>query len=185
MNTKESPSHEAPIEIGISVPMEGHTRASIRNLVLTVHAYGSLLSKACGEEFYAPDDMLSDMDNGIEIGCKEQLLAYLKKEASELKGITFTDEEIIFQFPKEHHWEILAEAINKNAISHKRISAKRVDDTNEKFAFRVWLTRLGINGPSFKAERQMMYKNLTGHTAFKDDVARMRWEENRRRARCN
>lgn len=46
---------------------------------------------------------------------------------------------------KTRAYILLAAAINKNSIEQKRVSAKKVDETNEKFAFRVGLVRLGLN----------------------------------------
>lgn len=41
---------------------------------------------------------------------------------------------------------------------------KRVE--SEKFAFRVWLLRLGFNGSGYRAQRAILLKNLSGSAAF-------------------
>ncbi len=43
---------------------------------------------------------------------------------------------------------------------------KRVD--NEKFAFRVFLIRLGFIGDDYKAARKILLSNLSGNSAFKN-----------------
>lgn len=54
--------------------------------------------------------------------------------------------------------------------------AKRVVGTekkveSEKFAFRVWLLRLGFNGSEYKAQRAILLKNLSGSAAFPTKAA--------------
>ena len=47
---------------------------------------------------------------------------------------------------------------------------------NEKFAFRSWLTKLGWKGAEGKMERNLLYKNLNGNTAFCTEESKIRWE---------
>ena len=69
----------------------------------------------------------------------------------------------------------LAAAMNRMAITQKRVQAKNVDDSNEKYALRIWLIRLGLNGDEFKADRKRLMANLTGHTAFRSEEEKNRW----------
>jgi hypothetical protein len=52
-------------------------------------------------------------------------------------------------------------------------SYKETTTTNDKFTFRTWLIRLGLNGDEFETARHHLLKNLTG------DIA---WRNNRRAA---
>ena len=70
----------------------------------------------------------------------------------------------------------LAGAMNRMALTQKRVQAKDVDDSNEKYSLRVWLIRLGLNGADFKADRKRLMENLSGHSAFRNDAERERWE---------
>ena len=70
----------------------------------------------------------------------------------------------------------LAAAMNKMSIMQKRVQAKDVDDSNEKYSLRVWLIRLGLNGAEFKEDRKRLMAPLSGHTAFRNDAERERWE---------
>ena len=49
----------------------------------------------------------------------------------------------------------------------KRINATEKEVTNEKYAFRCFLLRLGFIGAEYKADRKILLKNLTGSSAFK------------------
>ena len=61
----------------------------------------------------------------------------------------------------------LATMMNKMAIKQKRIQAKSIHTENEKYSFRIWLLRLGMNGDEFKHIRKLLMENLEGHTAFR------------------
>ena len=69
----------------------------------------------------------------------------------------------------------LAAAMNKMATTQKRVQAKSVDDSNEKYALRIWLIRLGMNGDEYKEDRKRLMANLTGHTAFRSEEEKERW----------
>ena len=47
---------------------------------------------------------------------------------------------------------------------------------NEKFAFRSWLTKLGWKGSEGKMERNLLYRNLNGNTAFCTEESKIRWD---------
>ena len=67
--------------------------------------------------------------------------------------------------------------MNKMALEQKRIQAKAVNEENEKYALRIWLTRLGMNGPEHKEARRVLMENLTGHCAFRTEADKLRWQE--------
>lgn len=90
--------------------------------------------------------------------------------------MTITDEKVTFTgFPTAPDYDHLtafghlAILMNQQAISQKRIQAKEVNDSNEKYALRTWLLRLGMNGPDFKQTRKILMENLSGHAAFRTD----------------
>ena len=145
------------------------------------------MSKATGGDFYASEALVDDLQNGVGNNDKNKVLTVIKNVADELRGISFEydknlDGNVIFNgFPNTDDealiraWYSLAEAINKTAIKQRHIRAKRSDEPNEKFAFRTWLTRLGLNGADLKEERSILYKNLNGHTAFRNEETRQKW----------
>lgn len=49
----------------------------------------------------------------------------------------------------------------------KRITAKEKETDNDKYAFRCFLLRLGFIGESYKQERKILLRNLSGSSAFK------------------
>ena len=54
------------------------------------------------------------------------------------------------------------------AKEQKRVTAKEKPVDNEKFAFRVFLIRLGFVGDEYKAARKILLHNLSGNSAFKN-----------------
>lgn len=50
----------------------------------------------------------------------------------------------------------------------KRASSTETEVTNEKYAFRCFLLRLGFIGPEYKTERKILLQNLTGNSSWKN-----------------
>ena len=57
-------------------------------------------------------------------------------------------------------------ALCRMSKEQKRINATEKDVTNEKYAFRCFLLRLGFIGAEYKADRKILLKNLTCSSAF-------------------
>lgn len=58
------------------------------------------------------------------------------------------------------------------ARNQKRVNAAEKPITNEKYAFRCFLLRLGFIGDEYKTERKILLRNLTGSSAFKSSSAK-------------
>jgi hypothetical protein len=56
------------------------------------------------------------------------------------------------------------------AKEQKRVMAKEKLVENEKYAFRVFLLRLGFVGGDYKEARKILLKNLSGNSAFKSGI---------------
>ena len=106
------------------------------------------------------------------------------EERGGLIGLTFDEDEwrVVFDgFPASldpahiKAFTNLATAMNKMAQKQKRIQAKTVNDSNEKYALRIWLVRLDMNGDEHKEDRKILMENLTGHTAFRTDAEKEKW----------
>lgn len=59
-------------------------------------------------------------------------------------------------------------AIGAQALNQTCASRRKTQTTNEKYTFRTWLLRLGLNGDEFKTARQHLLENLDGCIAWKD-----------------
>ena len=112
---------------------------NLSNLQNLLAAKGTLIKKALG------------VDN-LEV----------KEEYEKVSFPWFDGEEV----PKPYIEFIVA--ICQMSRNQKRISAKAKEVTNEKYAFRCFLLRLGFIGPEYKETRKELLKNLSGSSAFKN-----------------
>lgn len=60
-------------------------------------------------------------------------------------------------------------AVSAQAIAQRSTVMKKTISTNEKFTFRTWLIRLGLNGEEFKTTRDHLLANLEGDRAWRYD----------------
>ena len=183
---EETAAPPEPLTAEISFPLSQHTVQSLTNLICMIHSRGALLSKATGGQFFADKSLADAILDDKTFRSIYELIAYIREWEEtnpELKGIRFSEDKVIFDgFGAAADAETvqtftkLAAAMNKMAITQKRVQAKDVDDSNEKYALRIWLIRLGLNGADFKADRKRLMAPLSGHTAFRNDMERERWE---------
>ncbi|BFL45659.1 hypothetical protein [Lactonifactor longoviformis] len=166
-----------PLELAISFPVGEHTGVSLRNLVNMIYSRGPLLSKASGGNFRVEKALAEILK---EDACTATVQTFLKTLADYtethdgMEGLQITEQQISFTgFPvpaDQAHADAfrqLAAMMNAMALSQKRIQAKEVNTENEKYAFRIWLLRLGMNGDACKAARKVLMENLSGHVAFR------------------
>ena len=173
-------SADEPSLVEVAMPIDGHTSRSLGNLINLVYTRAGLINKALGTQFSISDELISgallleeDFDDLLE-GKKNSLCS----------GIRFNDGMIYFsaslkdQAPEKiRAFMELTAAMNQQALAQKRIHAKKVNEENEKYAMRIWLTRLGMNGPKFKETRKALMQNLFGNAAFRTEAEKQRWAE--------
>lgn len=194
----ETPEAEAstdePISLTVSVPADTHTGISLRNLIYLLYTRAGLLNKALGTRFRVDDALVEALQ---EEACTITAAAFRKaigdfevEHGMAMEGLTITPETITFSgLPETSEAEtlrtftILCGMMNKQALTQKRIQAKMVNDENEKYALRIWLTRLGMNGPEYKEARAILMKNLSGHSAFRTKAEEERWKERQAKKR--
>ncbi len=191
-DTDEEDNDEYPLDLTVSVPLADHTVQTLKNLICTIYSRGSLLSKATGGTFFA-DKALTDALDEHEFHSVPELIAFIREWEEtnpELKGIRFDGDELIFdgfgEAPDADHvraFTDLASAINTMALTQKRVQAKEVDDSNEKYTMRIWLVRIGFGGAEYKADRRILMENLSGHSAFRNDEEKAKWTERQKAKR--
>ena len=62
-------------------------------------------------------------------------------------------------------------ALTHQALTTKKAICRKTVSDNEKYTFRCWLLRLGLNGDEFKTCRLHMTKNLEGNSAWRNGAA--------------
>ena len=133
---------DAPESLTISMPKDGFTDESIENLKRLVESKAALIRKALGAEDLTVTIEEDKVSFPWFAGCPapDEISAYAKF-IGKLCGI---------------------------AKIRKRVSAKEKPVENEKFAFRMFLIRLGLVGDDYKQARKILLKNLPGNSAFKN-----------------
>ena len=181
-----------PLNASISFPLADHTVQSLTNFICMIHSRGALLSKATGGNFSA-DKSLADEIGKHEFRSIHELIAFIREWGETnppLTGISFNSDKLTFdgfgQAQDADHVQTfmkLAGAMNHMALTQKRVQAKDVDDSNEKYAMRVWLVRIGFGGADHKTDRRILLEHLTGHSAFRNDEERAKWMERQKAKR--
>lgn len=192
---EDKPSAEAdnpfPLNLSVSVPMEGMEVGSLRNLLNLLYSRGSLLSKAVGGTFVVTEELLNQMEEA-EPDCTADFLATFRNHCEGVKGITFTAEKVtldgFIEVPDADHvscFQRLTALMVQMAKTQKHIQAKEVRAENEKYAFRVWLLRLGMTGEQYKLDRKLLLENLSGHSAFRtpEDAEKAKQKHQKQKAK--
>ena len=74
-------------------------------------------------------------------------------------------------------------AIGVQALNQSCASRRKTQTTNEKYTFRTWLLRLGLNGEEFATARQHLLANLPGCIAWRDPAQAEAQKERMRQKR--
>lgn len=140
-SAKENVESESTQSVGLTVELP-HETVAVGNLMNLLQAKGKLIQKALGS-----DNIHFEID----------------------------DDKIAFPWftsmPDRDHVQACTAfiaAICKLSKETKRTSAKEKEVTNEKYAFRCFLLRLGMIGDEYKAIRNILLQNLEGSAAFKN-----------------
>ena len=73
-------------------------------------------------------------------------------------------------------WSAFLAAAVRFSLKAKRITAKEKAVENEKFAFRTFLVKIGMNDISNKDYRRQLLRNLSGDAAFATAESRAKWQ---------
>ncbi len=144
-------SEEMSEGLTISMPMDGFNPDSIDRLQKLVDSKARLIKKALGAQ---------------------SLKIRIRNDKVEFPWWTRMPE------PEETQ-AYLAFIANLCAMAKeaKRVVATEKPVESEKFAFRVWLLRLGFSGSEYKAQRAILLKNLSGSAAFPTKAAAYSFSE--------
>ena len=125
-------------DLTVSLPLD---KVAVGNLTKLLDAKGSLIKKALG-------------------------IAELPIEITE-DAVSFPWFSLSPDLDSAKAYANFITALCRMSKEQKRINATEKEVTNEKYAFRCFLLRLGFIGAEYKAARKILLKNLTGGSAFK------------------
>lgn len=123
----------------VAIPLEN---VSAGNLTKLLDAKGELIKKALGV-----DDIRIKMDE---------------------EKVSFPWFSEVLDTETCQAYQNFIAALCKMSKEQKRINSTEKKVSNEKYAFRCFLLRLGFIGDNYKTDRKILLKNLTGSSAFKN-----------------
>ena len=176
-------------ETTVSLPVEGMTAEGLKNLIYLIHSKQYLINRAFAEEVFRIPAELVEALGGTEVSGTETFLQVFGSHAEGCRGISFPDGKAAFTLPAINDPDMirafthLTAAMAQQAREQKRIRPDETIEENEKYYMRIWLLRLGFGGKEGKEVRNLLLKNLKGHSAFRTDENRQRWQEARRNER--
>lgn len=160
-----------------TVPLAGHTGTSLWNIVNMLASKERLIMKSFNLEEALVDDAFAEELSEKEISDTESFRkAFLEARPERCPGLAFNFEGGLITFALEAEaftpdqakaWSDLVGCLNVYAKTLKHASYKPSSDENPKFTFRVWLTRLGMNGEGYKGTRKTLLAPLEGNSAFR------------------
>ena len=179
-NTDDDAVREEPLDMNMNfeIPLGVHTGATLRNLVNLIYSRGPLVNQATGGHFEADAGLIEALKDDrctyTRANFFRAVADYEDQHGKSLYGLTITPETVSFtgfgEAADVDHLRAfghLAVMMNNQALHQKRIQAKAVDAVNEKYAMRIWLVRIGMDGEEFKQTRKILMEKLTGHSAFR------------------
>ena len=183
----EEAQAEEQVSLTVEVPMKNHTGATLRNLINLIYTRAGLINKALGTGFRVDEALVETLKDEACALTKEALLqaigGFETEHGKAIDGLAITPEGITFSTLPEtgdaetlQTFTVLCGMMNKQAMDQKRIQAKAVNEENEKYALRIWLTRLGMKGPEFKDARRVLMANLSGNCAFRTPAEEEKWK---------
>ena len=179
---------EALETISISLPLEGHTAGSIRNLAAMLVSRGNLISKATGGQFSCTAELMEAINPATDIPTIKHIL---DENSGALEGLVIEEDRITFEgFPltddpkKTKAFMQLASLMGRMAKEQKHTLARPVAAENEKYSFRIWLISLGMKGDEYAQTRKILLAPLSGNAAFKDEAMQNRWREKQKAKRA-
>ena len=184
----ETPHTEAD-ETTVSIPVEGMSAEGLKNLVFLTRSKQYLINRAFAEDVFRVPTALVEELGSTEIPDAETFLQTFQNHAEGCRGISFQDGKITFTLPTAGDpgmikaFTHLTAAMVRQAKEQKRISPKETIEENEKYYMRIWLLRLGFGGAEGKEIRDLLMKKLKGHSAFRTEANKQRWQEARRNER--
>ena len=140
--TEDMPDAATLDGLTIILPRESFSAAALDNLDRLLESKGSLIRKAFGIEeavYTLTDDRLT--------------FAWLTGDITPEKAKACRD---------------FIGRLCEMAKRQKRVTARVRAVTNEKYAFRCFLLRLGLIGAEYKTTRKILLRNLSGSAAWRD-----------------
>ena len=183
----DEPKDYDPVQLTVSLPLARHTGMSLRNLINLLYTRAPLLNKALGTAFRVDERLVNALREDANVLTMERFSETVTNLENAIgkavDGLVIDTDRLTFSTLPEtsdvatlRTFTTLCAMMNKQALTQSRIQAKEITGENEKYAMRIWLLRLGMNGPEYKEERRILMERLSGHAAFRTEADKERWQ---------
>jgi len=162
----------------VEIPFGNHTGKSMLNIINMISSKQNLIVKVFdGMEPFVDRTFAQDINNKAidSIESFKNVIAEIGVERCKGLYFDFNKRKITFKLILESLSPKITDAfmklvsqINENAKRFKYTSFKEAQEDNPKYAFRVWLMRLGMMGSEYKSVRKTLLSKLEGSGAFRN-----------------
>ncbi|MDW7670561.1 MAG: virulence-related protein [Bacillota bacterium] len=179
ISREEEPMMQQPTadSLHVSLPMEGHSGNTLRNIVNMLAGKQHLLMEALSLNGPLMEPAFVEAMNRENCDTLEDFQAALEAAGeNRCPAVTFDTENRLITFhlltddltpEKTQAFMHLMASINELALKTRKASFKPAQAENPKYALRTWLIRLGMNGDDYKESRKVLLANLPGSSAFR------------------
>lgn len=157
----------------IRLAMSEHTGRSLRNLINMVYSKPHLIRKSLGIQSQLIDESLVSKINEAEIETLQEFQNTIGEATQNYSlEFDFDNSTILIHLEASLTTDVfdafntLINLVDKSAKAQRHATFKVKETENEKYAFRVWLIRLGMIGDEYKELRKVLLKNLAGNSAY-------------------
>lgn len=175
---------ETESNTAVRIPLTGMTGQGIVNLANLIHSKQFLINRAVRKEGFSVNGALIAAIGETQFTTAEDAVSFIKGFEEYGTGFSFEEGCIVFDgFPYSTDaatvkaYSELSAAMVKAAKRQKRIKPDETIEENEKYYMRTWLVRLGFDGREAKETRRILLENLKGHTAFRTEDDKIKWNE--------
>ena len=174
---RELAQENEALDLEITIPMEGHTGSTLRNMLNMLYSKQPVIKKVFEiEADILQADFIADLNKASIQTIEEFRNEIDRKQEYGFHGIEFdfTNNTITFKFAKTFQEPDRLEAytqfvslLSQSARGLKHASPKPTATDNYKFTMRTWLIRLGFVGNQYKRARKLLLENLEGDGAYR------------------
>ncbi len=164
-------------DLEITVPTEGHTGATLRNMLNMLYSKQPIVKKVFEiEADILNADFITELNKASIQTIEEFKNEIAGKQETGYCGIEFdfTNNTITFKFAKSllepdklEAYTQFVSLLSQSAKGLKHASPKATATDNYKFTIRTWLIRLGFVGNEYRKARMLLLKNLEGNGAYR------------------
>lgn len=178
----------------VTLGLEGHNGNTLRNLINIIWAKQNLLQKALSRQTEIVPSVLVEAINAVPIDTTEEFAEVVNEaiDTGKIAGesdldFDLADQTLSFSFfnasldeDEVFAYMTLCQKLSEQAKKQKFSSVKQKIATNDRYAMRCFLLRLGFISEEFKTSRKILLLKLDGDAAFRTPEAKQAAEEKRK-----